>query len=476
MGHGTDEITSAGLRESDPGHPVAAVADDHLADLVQERGLIRRVHQDLIAVADGAQRAIDAAQLFVGTPALGDVLHLRHEVARLIALVPDHRGVQLNPHHAAIFVKVPLDRPVDVDLAIQQSRHRAHVVGAVVGVGQRLECRREQLLTGVAHNRAQRGVDFQEPRLGGDERHPDRRVVHRRPEALLAFPQRILGLPANGRLAVDRRRDGGEMTEQVRDLVGPFGARHRLLLDRLSGREAGHRAVQTFDPAGDEDVQRDAETEDGHEDAEHRDAELLSQAETVDRLGEAQIVDEHDQRPAIEAQIARAERQRGRHDDRQVIAIGRELRDHTPRLARLLHGRGDARLLLRRKAECRQIERTTRPVAAAAQDDHVLGRHEDRRAEFLEHRQLAELTLSRLQLVALRGALRPTLDLGRAQQLRALERLFESRFLHAVGDDVQHEGDRRAVQHQKQREPEAKGAEVATRSERRHDRQPRQAL
>ena len=234
--------------------------------------------------------------------------------------------------------------------------------------------------------------------------------------------------------------------------------------------------MQTFDPAGDEDVQRDAETEDGHEDAEHRDAELLSQAETVDRLGEAQIVDDHDQRPAIEAQIARAERQRGRHDDRQVIAIGRELRDHTSRLARLLHGRGDALLLLRRQAECRQIERTTRPVAAAAQDDQVLGRHEDRRAEFFEHRQLAEFTLSRLQLVALRGALRPTLDLGRAQQLRALERLFESRFLHAVGDDVQHEGDRRAVQHQKQREPEAKGAEVATRSERRHDRQPLQAL
>ena len=51
---------------------------------------------------------------------------------------------------------------------------RRHVSAQIVGLGQRLERRRQQFIVRVAHDRAQRGIDLQEPRDGRDERHADR--------------------------------------------------------------------------------------------------------------------------------------------------------------------------------------------------------------------------------------------------------------------------------------------------------------
>ena len=199
-------------------------------------------------------------------------------------------------------------------------------------------------------------------------------------------------------------------------------------------------------------------------------ANCCRKPERVHRLGEAQVVEQQNQCAAIEPQFAGSERERRRHHDRQFVAIAGELRHHASGLTGLLHRRGDAALFVCRHAERGEIERAAGPLAAAAQHDHVVRRHEHASTQFFKHAQLAELALRGLEFAALGGTLRAALNFSGTEQLLALERLLEPRLLDPVGDDIQDDRDGRAVQHQQQRQPEAQRAEIATRPEPSHPR------
>ena len=56
-----------------------------------------------------------------------------------------------------------------------------------------------QFLCGVTDDGAERRVDFEVVARGRDERHPDRRIVHGRPESFLALSERIFGLAPDPR-------------------------------------------------------------------------------------------------------------------------------------------------------------------------------------------------------------------------------------------------------------------------------------
>ncbi len=291
-----------------------------------------------------------------------------------------------------------------------------------------------------------------------------RRFVPRMHERLVATTDR----PQGAGDSMAGSGNGAEVTVEMRDFVRAPGARRRLLVDPLSCRKPRHRSVQELDPTGDEEVQRDSETEHRDEHHDHHDSKLLPQAVGIDRLGEAQIGEQQDQRAAVETQIARSGRQCRRHDDGQFVTIDGKLRHHTSGLARLLHRRGDAALFACRYAERSEIERVPGPVTATAQHHHVVCRYEHAGSQLFEHAQLAELTLPGLEFAALGGTLRAALNFSRAQKLRALEGLLETRLLRTVRDDVQNHRDRCAVQHQQQRHPETQRAEVAAWTEPRH--------
>ena len=72
------------------------------------------------------------------------------------------------------------------------------VARQVVGVGDRVVGRRLELLARVAGDLAERLVDAQEAPVERPHRHPDRRLVERRAEAVLGLAQRVLGAAALG--------------------------------------------------------------------------------------------------------------------------------------------------------------------------------------------------------------------------------------------------------------------------------------
>ena len=103
-----------------------------------------------------------------------------------------------------------------------------------------------------------------------------------------------------------------------------------------------------------------------------------------------------------------------------------------------------------------RVELTPNPVATTAEHDLVVGSDEDRRANLLEDGKLTKLALRSLELTALGGPFRSTLDLCGAHHLGALKVALKRRLLDFVGDDKQHQPHNGRVQGEEQREPESK--------------------
>ena len=162
------------LGEADPRNAVTAVAHDDLTDLSQQRRLIGRVHEYLIAVADRSERAVRVSQVFVGALAFGNVLNLRNEVARGAIVVEHERRVHLNPANPAILVPVSLHTPNRLDFPIQHAPRRNTIARGIIRMGNRLEARRKQFLCAVTDDSAERRVDFEVLARRRHERHPVR--------------------------------------------------------------------------------------------------------------------------------------------------------------------------------------------------------------------------------------------------------------------------------------------------------------
>src|SRR4029453_6100748 len=153
-----DARPGAGLGQSDPGDAVATVAHHYLTDFAKQDRLFARVHEHLVAVADCPQRAIRTLQILLGALAVGDVLNLRHEVARRFFIVDDKRGIKLHPANPAILVTVALHATDGLDFAVEQTLCGNPVTRYIEWMGHRLVSHRQQFLRRVADDRAQRRV------------------------------------------------------------------------------------------------------------------------------------------------------------------------------------------------------------------------------------------------------------------------------------------------------------------------------
>src|SRR6187431_3629776 len=239
--------------------------------------------------------------------------------------------------------------------------------------------------------------------------------MHGRSEPFLTLAQRVFGVTPHAALPADRCGDVVEVAMEFADFVvtatGRLNRLRRIRFERSSRGKLPHRIVQTFDAARDQRVQADTKTHDGEKDRDGTHAELAQQSLPVDCLRQAEIVDEENQRATRGAQLPWTDRHRRRQDEGQEVAIeaeqalGPSFASHAP------HRLFDTRILVGGKIERGQIELAPNPVATTAEHDLVVGSDEDRRANLLEDGKLTKLALRSLELTALGGPFRSTLDL-----------------------------------------------------------------
>ena len=192
----------------------------HADDAVHGRpDLVAHVGQEVALGAGGRQRLVAGASQVLFGPLPGrDVIDQGDEVDRLAGPVPHQRDAQDDPDDLAVLVDVPLFHLERCDPSVEHSAGLQEVGLEVVGVGELLEGRGQQLFLGVADDFAQRAVDPDESAVGGDQRHADGRCVKGTSEPLLAQPQGLGGPLLFG----DRSAFGDEKDDPARLIV------HRL--------------------------------------------------------------------------------------------------------------------------------------------------------------------------------------------------------------------------------------------------------
>ena len=138
-------------------------------------------------------------------PPLADALDHADEKLRRPVVVAQHGRGELGPDRLAVRAEVALLEAVLLELARDEPPNRLLGVGDVVGVGDRTRPVKRELLARAANRPAVRVVDLHVAALQIEQRHADRRLLERDPEALLARAQRRVGRPLARHVARDRR-------------------------------------------------------------------------------------------------------------------------------------------------------------------------------------------------------------------------------------------------------------------------------
>jgi hypothetical protein len=99
-------------------------------------------------------------QRLLDPPAVGDVLDLGDEAAVTAVVLTGDRDGEVGPDGVAVAMAVALVQLEEGDLTGEQAPHLLDAGVQVVGMGERLEVAREQLVGAVADQRAQRRVDL----------------------------------------------------------------------------------------------------------------------------------------------------------------------------------------------------------------------------------------------------------------------------------------------------------------------------
>ena len=145
------------------------------ADERDERQLL---DQRAVALLGLRQPPLAVLQRLLGELALGDVLHLRDEVERPVALLgPDERDAQVHPDRMAERVHVALLALEAADLARERLGAERDPGLEILGVGELLLRPLQEVVGLVPDELAKRPVDVEQPTVGSHERHADRRVV-----------------------------------------------------------------------------------------------------------------------------------------------------------------------------------------------------------------------------------------------------------------------------------------------------------
>lgn len=116
-------------------------------------------HQGGRGVADRAQARFAFGQPFGRYVALGHILDLRDEMHWRTAAVAHQRQRQLRPDHRALLADVALAQAVTVAFAVDQVLHQLQIHFHIIGMGDLLEVRAQQLLARIAQDAAQRRID-----------------------------------------------------------------------------------------------------------------------------------------------------------------------------------------------------------------------------------------------------------------------------------------------------------------------------
>jgi hypothetical protein len=187
---------------------------EHAGDLRREHLVHRRhalCHQILDRGAFQRHLAEPGDRLLLrGRAALAaDVLELAHSVGHLAVLVAHQRQAHADPDGLAVGTHEPPLDAVALDLTAHEQLPACEV-DLVLGVDQLVDRHRPQLVLGVAQQRAERGVDLDQPRrvAEGEERAADRRAQERRPGPLARRAQIGLGAPALGHVLGHSCHDG----------------------------------------------------------------------------------------------------------------------------------------------------------------------------------------------------------------------------------------------------------------------------
>ena len=225
-------------------------------DPVREQGPVREPGERVVECLPG--------EPFLGLLALGDVLHLRDQVAADPPAVIDGRDSQGDPDRMTPGVLAASLAAVAVALAVGDLAERLDLALAFTRVDDLAERLAEQAVLGAAADLAEGSVDSLEAAIERHERHADAAVVERLAEPLLGLAQRGLGrlsradvahegmepplvpLPKSG----DGELDGhlGAVAAQALDLEAP--RHHRHLIAREKARQPSQVSISM--PAGDD--------------------------------------------------------------------------------------------------------------------------------------------------------------------------------------------------------------------------------
>ena len=123
--------------------------------------------------------------------ALGRVLELVDPVERLAVGVAHDRAREVDPHVIGAGMAVAKVVVEDFQLAVHETSDPGEDLGQIVGMHERVEPHRQQLLPRVARDRAECIVDLEYlvgmPWRGCDNRHPDARALEGAAEALVGL-------------------------------------------------------------------------------------------------------------------------------------------------------------------------------------------------------------------------------------------------------------------------------------------------
>ena len=178
-----------------PGELARPVAQHPLSRRVDEGGPLVEVKAVDALTSGGQYGTVLADQTFevlLVLPRLRYILYLAHDVQRPVFRVAHQESAQKDPDGPPALVDVALLGVEVLDLPRQHASESFDDLFEVVGMGDALEIRGEQLFLGVAGDLAYRRVDLQPPSIRGPKRHAERRRAEDGPEPLLALPERLL--------------------------------------------------------------------------------------------------------------------------------------------------------------------------------------------------------------------------------------------------------------------------------------------
>ena len=188
VGNDLDGALCIVLCKSHPTQAIAPHLHHHAAHVLQQRGFGGGTHQGLVATAEHALGACQAAELALGLLALGHVGG--HDLARRLAVEDDAARRDLHLAHRAVLAAVPVQQAV-MRLVVGVVSHFGAALRALLGQPQIGHAHAQQFLRAVTVLRLHGLVDGQKAQAGVVGAHPHGLGVHVEQELvlLLGFAQ-----------------------------------------------------------------------------------------------------------------------------------------------------------------------------------------------------------------------------------------------------------------------------------------------